>query len=444
MVLSGSVGVYKERIEDFSHFDFSKNGKKSSRITPFGRVLAQFGVKRKPDSEIKASKGKTVDLIISSIKKHQLKNQHLIKQKFSKKQQKKAAKVNKRREMFKQNKRSKRSGIFLNLSLGEGHLIRNLKRNKNSLVTLKTELMSLDSAQNLKKSANKNSVSSILRGSPLSYLISRNIDFNDEDEHFRPVLFETALLKRGDSFGINDLLKSKIFSATFATLPNFSEAQDYTDVLFFDYKLFQLHLDRYFRAQLVEKKSLIKFDTFNGELHNLGLFDNLVHDFKECEALKAQKLFRFKDRVTHAFILLEGEVKITSSMVDEQSQFIEDLICAKKILNAEKRANSLKISKLIEQKLGKKDDHEQIEKEYRDLLGVEHCISKFGAKKYKTNSSGVFPPRSEKLTLLQHEKNPLKVEYSKSIKPLEMYLVGKGQLFGELGCIPELGITQHF
>jgi CRP-like cAMP-binding protein len=47
------------------------------------------------------------------------------------------------------------------------------------------------------------------------------------------------------------------------------------------------------------------------------LFDSLIHDFKESEALKHQKLFKFKDEVKYAYILLEGEVKITSSMIDE-------------------------------------------------------------------------------------------------------------------------------
>jgi hypothetical protein len=80
------------------------------------------------------------------------------------------------------------------------------------------------------------------------------------------------------------------------------------------------------------------------------------------------------------------------------------------------------------------------------MLGVEKSIDIFSAKKYNMNQK-IGQNGENKLKnqpkLQKNVKNPLLVNHKKTVKPLEMYLVGKGQLFGELGSIPELGITQH-
>ena len=101
-----------------------------------------------------------------------------------------------------------------------------------------------------------------------------------------------------------------------------------------DYKLFQLHLEKYFRERLNEYKILIKQKALNDEVYDQQLFDKLVHDFKETTAIKNDVLFRCKQEITHAYILIEGEVEIYAVIKDQTSDHVQDLLQAFSTLKA--------------------------------------------------------------------------------------------------------------
>ena len=108
---------------------------------------------------------------------------------------------------------------------------------------------------------------------PVSYLINRNLDFDDRGINFKPALQWKKQLSFGDYFGLDDLMQTKFSKATYATSSNSSQiknssTENYIEMVILDYKLFQLHLEKYFRERLNEYKILIKQKALNDEVYD--------------------------------------------------------------------------------------------------------------------------------------------------------------------------------
>jgi hypothetical protein len=72
---------------------------------------------------------------------------------------------------------------------------------------------------------------------------------------------------------LDDLLQTKFSKATYATSSNSSQiknssTENYIEMVILDYKLFQLHLEKYFRERLNEYKILIKQKALNDEVYD--------------------------------------------------------------------------------------------------------------------------------------------------------------------------------